>query len=70
LIFTAEQDRLAPEAEELAAKLKNAVKQVVLKRFDGVSHGWDKTENEESNDARIRDEAYDLVIKFLMDVKV
>jgi acetyl esterase/lipase len=69
LIITAEKDRLAPEAEELAAKLKKAGKQVLLKRFDGVEHGWDKTNNEESNDAKVRDEAYDLVIKFLSDVR-
>jgi acetyl esterase/lipase len=69
LIITAEKDRLTPEAEELAAKLKRAGKQVLLKRFDGVDHGWDKTKDEQSNDAKVRDEAYDLVIKFLSDVR-
>jgi len=69
LIITAEKDRLAPEAEELAEKLKGAGKQVLLKRFDGVAHGWDKTKDEQSNDAKVRDEAYALVVKFLSDVK-
>jgi acetyl esterase/lipase len=69
LIITAEKNRLAPEAEELAAKLKRAGKQVLLKRFDGVEHGWDKTKDEQSNSAKVRDEAYDLVIKFLSDVR-
>ena len=69
LIITAEKDRLAPEAEELATKLQKAGKQVLLKRFDGVEHGWDKTKEEQSNDAKIRDQAYDLVIQFLSDVR-
>jgi acetyl esterase/lipase len=69
LIITAEKDRLAPEGEELASKLKGAGKSVVVKRFDGVEHGWDKTKDEESNDAKVREEAYDLVAKFLSDVK-
>jgi acetyl esterase/lipase len=68
LIITAEKDRLTPEAEELAAKLKGVGKQVLLKRFDGVGHGWDKTKDEESNDAKVREEAYDLVIRFLSDI--
>jgi acetyl esterase/lipase len=68
-IITAEKDRLTLEAEQLAAKLEKAGKQVLLKRFDGVGHGWDKTENGESNDAKVRDQADDWVIKFLRDVK-
>ena len=69
LVITAEKDRLTPDAEELAAKLKETGKQVLLKRFDGVRHGWDKTRDEESNEAKVRDEAYELVIKFLSDIK-
>jgi acetyl esterase/lipase len=69
LIITAEKDRLTPEAEELAEKLKKVGKQVRLKRFDGVEHGWDKTKDEQSNDAKVRDEAYELVAKFLSDVR-
>ncbi|KZL70636.1 esterase lipase [Colletotrichum incanum] len=69
LIITAEQDRLAPEAEELSEKLQKAGKNVQLKRFDGVGHGWDKTKDEESNDARARDEAYGLVVKFLSSLE-
>jgi len=56
---------LAPEAEALAAKLQSAGKNVLLKRFDGVSHGWDKTKVDESNNARVRDEAYGLVVSYL-----
>jgi acetyl esterase/lipase len=70
LIITAEKDRLAPEAEELAANLEKAGKQVLLKRFAGVEHGWDKTKDEQSNDAKVRDEAYNMVIKFLSDVRL
>ena len=69
LIITAERDRLAPEAEELAAKLQKGGRQVLLKRFDSVEHGWDKTTDEQYNDAKVRDEAYDLVIKFLSDIR-
>ncbi|KAI1839479.1 hypothetical protein JX266_014310 [Neoarthrinium moseri] len=69
LIITAEKDRLAPEAEELAGKLQKAGKDVLLKRFNGVAHGWDKTKDEESDDARVRDEAYSLVVKFLSGLK-
>lgn len=69
LIITAEKDRLAPEAEEFAKRLQKAGKDITLKRFDGVGHGWDKTKDEGSNEARVRDEAYDLVVKFLSDLK-
>ncbi|KAF6822731.1 esterase lipase [Colletotrichum plurivorum] len=65
LIITAEKDRLAPEAEELARKLEKAGKRILLKRFDGVRHGWDKTKDEGSDDAKLRDEAYELTVKFL-----
>ncbi|KAL0937971.1 esterase lipase [Colletotrichum truncatum] len=65
LIITAEKDRLAPEAEEFAGRLQKAGKNVLLKRFDGVAHGWDKTKDEDSNETRVRDEAYDLVVKFI-----
>jgi acetyl esterase/lipase len=69
LILTAERDRLAPEAEALAGRLEDAGKKVVRKRFEGVGHGWDKTRGEGSEDARARGEAYDLVVKFLGDVR-
>ncbi|KAF6817756.1 esterase lipase [Colletotrichum sojae] len=65
LIITAEKDKLAPEAEELARKLEKAGKKILLKRFDGVRHGWDKTKGEGSDDAKLRDEAYELTGKFL-----
>ncbi|KAF6842377.1 esterase lipase [Colletotrichum musicola] len=65
LIITAEKDRLAPEAEELAWKLEKAGKKVLLKRFDGVRHGFDKAKEEGSDDAKYRDEAYELTTKFL-----
>jgi acetyl esterase/lipase len=69
LIITAEKDRLAPEAEALATKLQGAGKNVQLKRYDGVRHGWDKTRDEESDDAKVRDEAYGLVVNYLLDLK-
>ncbi|GKT50063.1 esterase [Colletotrichum spaethianum] len=65
LIIAAEKDRLAPEARELAGKLEHAGKNVLFKIFDGVRHGWDKTKDEASNEARVRDEAYSLVVNFL-----
>jgi acetyl esterase/lipase len=68
LIFTAEKDNLAMEGEELAGNLEIAGKTVVLKRFKGVGHGWDKTKDENSNDAKERDVAYDMVAKFLSDL--
>jgi acetyl esterase/lipase len=68
LIFTAEKDVLAKEAEELAANLVKTGKRVVSKRFNGVAHGWDKTKDENSNDAKERDVAYDMVLKFLSDL--
>ncbi|KAK6219463.1 hypothetical protein LQW54_002195 [Pestalotiopsis sp. IQ-011] len=69
LIITAEKDRLAPEAEALADKLQKAGKSVLLKRFDGARHGWDKTRDEGSQDAKVRDEAYGLVVKYLLDLQ-
>jgi acetyl esterase/lipase len=68
VVFTAEMDRLSLEAEELAAKLEVAGKHLLLKRFNGVAHGWDKTTIADSDDARARDEAYDMVIRFLSDL--
>ena len=65
IVITAEKDRLAPEAETLATKLQSAGKNVLLKRFDGVRHGWDKTKDDESNNAKVRDEAYGLVVSYL-----
>ncbi|ETS81625.1 hypothetical protein PFICI_06627 [Pestalotiopsis fici W106-1] len=69
LIITAEKDRLAPEAEALATKLQDVGKNVQLKRYDGVRHGWDKTKDDESHDAKVRDEAYSLVVNYLLDLK-
>lgn len=69
LIITAEKDRLAPEAETLATKLQRAGKSVVLRRFDGVRHGWDKTRDHESQDAKVRDEAYGVVVDYLLGLK-
>jgi acetyl esterase len=69
LILTAGEDRLAPEAESLGEKLKGAGKELVVKRFEGMRHGWDKAAEEGSEDARVRDEAYNLVVKFLEDIR-
>ncbi|KAF2666120.1 alpha/beta-hydrolase [Microthyrium microscopicum] len=67
-IATAEKDVLAFEGEELASKLRKAGKRVVSERFNGVGHGWDKTKDEDSIDAKVRDKAYDMVIQFLSDL--
>jgi acetyl esterase/lipase len=69
LIFTCGRDNLAGEAEELAAKLEAAGKKVTLRRVDGAEHGWDKTTDEKSKDAKERDAAYDLAINFLSNLK-
>jgi acetyl esterase/lipase len=69
LIITTEKDRLALEAEALGGRLKGAGKTVVTKRFDRVGHGWDKAVEDGSEEARVRDEAYDLVVKLLEDLQ-
>jgi acetyl esterase/lipase len=69
LMFTCSKDNLAGEAEELADKLKAAGKKVTLRRVEDAEHGWDKTTDENSNDAKERDAAYDLAISFLSALK-
>jgi acetyl esterase/lipase len=69
LIFACGKDNLAGEAEELAAKSETAGRKVTLRRVENVEHGWDKTTNEDSNDAKERDDAYNLAISFLSNLK-
>jgi acetyl esterase/lipase len=69
LIFTCSKDNLAGEAEEFAANLESAGKNVTLRRIEDAEHGWDKTTDESSNDAKERDAAYNLAINFLSDLK-
>jgi acetyl esterase/lipase len=69
MIVTASKDRLAPEAEALAGRIEAAGKNVVVKRFEGATHGFDKTREKDGEDAKLRDEAYDLAIEFLEDIK-
>lgn len=73
MIITAEKDRLAPEAEALAINLsKTDGKEVILKRFEGVAHGWDKMKDTPDGDSRVAlatDEAYKLVVKFLLSLR-
>ncbi|KAL6237041.1 hypothetical protein BDW75DRAFT_229002 [Aspergillus navahoensis] len=65
LIITAAGDSLAPEAEQLAVKIREeAGREVVSARMDGCNHGWNvspKTAVE--RDAR--DKAYDMVAAML-----
>ncbi|CAD6578243.1 MAG: hypothetical protein CYPHOPRED_000487 [Cyphobasidiales sp. Tagirdzhanova-0007] len=66
LIVTAALDNLAPEGEELGRRLEQSGKRhVVLKRFDGCVHGWDKWPKSE-HDQAARDEANQLVVDFLL----
>ncbi|KAH9231651.1 hypothetical protein K456DRAFT_424429 [Colletotrichum gloeosporioides 23] len=56
VVITAERDRLAAEAERFAAGIGGGGRRVVLKRCEGVGHGFDKME---------REEAYGVVVEFL-----
>jgi acetyl esterase/lipase len=71
LILTAGLDNLAPEAEELAKRLEARQNtNVTMKRAEGVGHGWDKNAKDGSLAATERDNAYALVVTFLLNSKV
>ncbi|KAL4743514.1 Alpha/Beta hydrolase protein [Aspergillus similis] len=65
LIITAAGDSLAPEAEQLAVKIREgAGREVVSARMDGCNHGWNVSpKNAVERDAR--DKAYDMVAAML-----
>ncbi|KAF3805776.1 hypothetical protein GCG54_00005140 [Colletotrichum gloeosporioides] len=66
VVITAEGDRLAAEGERFAAGIGGGGRRVVLKRCEGVGHGFDKMEGEE--EGRAREEAYGVVVEFLRGV--
>jgi acetyl esterase/lipase len=68
LIVTAGKDSLAVEAEELAKKLESHGKDVTLRRAENMDHAWDKDAKENTPESKERDAAYDLVIKFLLNL--
>ncbi|KAK2729428.1 esterase lipase [Colletotrichum kahawae] len=63
VVITAERDRLAAEAERFAERIGGGGRRVVVKRCEGVGHGFDKMEGEE--EGRARGEAYGVVVEFL-----
>jgi acetyl esterase/lipase len=65
LIITAGSDNLAAEGEAIAEGLRMAGKDVTATRVEGVEHAWDKAVKAGSEGEKKRDEAYDLVLKFL-----
>ena len=56
LVITAERDSLAEEAEQYAAKLKEAGVDVTYKQFKGVPHGFTH-----AGDLAIAEEAWHLM---------
>ncbi|KAH0422208.1 hypothetical protein CcaCcLH18_12947 [Colletotrichum camelliae] len=63
VVITAERDRLAAEAERFAERIGGGGRRVVVKRCEGVGHGFDKMEGEV--EGRARGEAYEVVVEFL-----
>lgn len=68
LFITAGYDVFCPEAEELAAKIQSndPAKEVIVHRMKNFGHGFDKKPLESDPHNRARDEAYGLVVDFLM----
>ncbi|KAL4975191.1 Alpha/Beta hydrolase protein [Aspergillus desertorum] len=64
LIITAAGDSLAPEAEQLAVKVREAGRKVAALRMEGCNHGWNVSpKNAVERDAR--DKAYDMAAAML-----
>lgn len=69
LIVTAGSDNLAAEGESVAEGIRKAGKNLTAKRIDGVEHAWDKAVKAGSEGEKKRDLAYELVLKFLKELK-
>ncbi|KAJ5692308.1 hypothetical protein N7462_001731 [Penicillium macrosclerotiorum] len=66
LMITAEEDFLAPEAEELAARLQQLPgRHVVRERMADCNHAWDKRTRVGTPQRQARDRAYGLAVDFL-----
>jgi len=65
MIITCAGDNLAIEAEELAGKIHEAGKHVVVRRISGVAHAWDKSPKKTEVQQRGVDEAYGLAVEML-----
>ncbi|KAI9730209.1 MAG: hypothetical protein M1834_005973 [Cirrosporium novae-zelandiae] len=65
LIVTCEGDNLCLEAEELASEIVKSRGNVVNRRLQGVGHAWDKSAEDGSYEAKVREEAYSLAVNFL-----
>ncbi|KAG2413928.1 hypothetical protein HFD88_003119 [Aspergillus terreus] len=66
LMVTAAGDTLAPEAEELAAKIsREPGREVVSQRMQGCGHAWDKNTRAGSIAADAKDKAYSMAVAML-----
>ncbi|KAH6889836.1 Alpha/Beta hydrolase protein [Thelonectria olida] len=65
VLFTCSGDTLAPEGNELAAKLQNGTRRVVNQTLEGVAHGFDKRCEEGTYESEQREVAYATSIKEL-----
>lgn len=67
-ILTCEGDTFAPEALELAEKLDDGKREVVVKNLEGVHHGFDKGAERGTKEWDRREEAYGLAVECLRKV--
>jgi acetyl esterase/lipase len=68
LLFTADIDTLSKPAIRFAETLKEAGRDVRLRNFVGVGHGWDKLANPPSKGYEYKVEAYDMSVAFLKEL--
>ncbi|KKK25610.1 hypothetical protein P175DRAFT_0202463 [Aspergillus ochraceoroseus IBT 24754] len=65
MVITTSQDNLAPEAEQLAAKIREEPgHQVIWERLEGCGHGWDKNP-QNSIHREAKEKAYRMAIAML-----
>ncbi|KAK4108290.1 alpha/beta-hydrolase [Canariomyces notabilis] len=67
IMLTASGDVFSPEAVELAAKLDDGRRTVVVKTLADVHHGFDKGAQRGTKEWDRREEAYEVVVKSLKD---
>ncbi|KXH59333.1 hypothetical protein CSAL01_09138 [Colletotrichum salicis] len=67
LFITCEGDNLCLEADQLASKIHETGCNVISRRFDGVSHAWDKSVKAGTREEEFRSEAYMMAVDFLRE---